>query len=105
MKKIYEHIEFARVGYYQSILDEAGIETHLKHLGSSMALGEVPFTHCYPELWVLKDGDYERALEVLKPYHEEKLEVASDWNCSTCGETIEGSFGQCWSCQTMRETE
>lgn len=102
MRKIYEHIDFSRVGHYQSILESAGISTHLKNLGAAMASGEIPFVQCFPELWVVEDADYDRALDVLRPYHDRAGEDRSNWTCPSCGEAIEGTFGQCWNCETMR---
>ena len=73
MRKVYEHIDFARVGHFQSILETAGIGTHIKNLGAAAASGEIPFVQCYPELWVADDQDYDRALEVLQPEHRKLM--------------------------------
>ena len=102
MRKVFEHIEFARVGHYQSILEDAGIATMIKNLGAASASGEIPFVQCYPELWVADDKDYDRALELLEPYHEREVPEGSAWNCPTCSEHLPGSFGQCWNCGTMQ---
>jgi len=50
MRKVYENIEYARVGHYQSILESEGIQNHVKNLESSAALGEIVFTQVCPEL-------------------------------------------------------
>ena len=102
MKKVFEHIDFSRVGHFQSILENAGIATHIKNVGAAIASGEIPFIQVFPELWVVEDGDYDRAIEILKPYYRPEAAEAGDWVCPGCGETVEGSFGQCWKCQTMR---
>lgn len=102
MRKIYEHIDFARVGHYQSILESEGIRTYIKNSGASIGMGEIPFTQLFPELWVTDDADYGRALEVLRPYHQNEFEENPDWECPKCGEAVEGIFGECWNCQTSR---
>ena len=102
MRKIFEHIDFARVGHYQSILEDEGIPTMIKNLGASGASGEIPFVQCYPELWVTQDGDYDRAMKLLEPYHDQEVPEDSPWKCPQCGENLDGSFGQCWQCETMR---
>ena len=99
MRKIYEHIEFERVGHFQSILESVGISTHIKNLGASGAAGEIVFTQVYPELWVVNDSDYDRALEVLEPYYRQETTVGPDWVCSSCGSEVGGAFGECWKCQ------
>ena len=68
MKKIYENIDFTRVGYLQSILESEGISTHLKNAGTSALSGLVAAGHCYPELWVLDDAQYDKAIGILKPH-------------------------------------
>ena len=105
MRKIYENIEFARVGHYESILNSAGIPTFVKNVGAGAAAGEIPFQQVFPELWVLEYGDYGRALEILKPYHCREIPEGSPWTCPACGEGIEGTFGECWNCQTERPGE
>jgi len=103
MRKIYENLDFTHVGYYQSILEEAGIPTHIKNLGASSVMGEVPFTEVYPELWVVRDEDYERALDLLKPYDTAKPDPAREaapWVCPACGSKVDGVFTECWNCGT-----
>jgi hypothetical protein len=105
MRKIYENIEFSRVGHYQSILETAGIRTHVKNLGTSFATGEIPFDQTIPELWVVDDDTYAEAMEILLPYHHHDFPEASPWTCPVCGEAVEGTFGECWNCQAPRPDE
>ena len=102
MRKILEHIEFARVGHYQSILEGEGITAKIRNLGTSSGSGEIPFTEVYPELWVVEDAEYDRALKILEPYHDKETPEESPWVCPNCSEQLPGSFGQCWQCETMR---
>lgn len=105
MKKIYEHIEYSRVGHFQAILEEEGIATMIKNLGASVGAGEIPFTEVFPELWVVNDEDYDRALSVLESYQPPKIEEATDWICPTCGEEVGKEFGECWNCGRLRPQE
>ncbi len=102
MRKIYENIDYARVGHYQSILESAGVPTLVKNLGVSGAIGEVPVTEAYPELWVGDDGDYELGMEILGPLHRGEIQPGVDWICAMCGELVPGSLGECWNCQVVR---
>lgn len=68
MKKIYENIDFTRVGYLQSILESAGIATLLKNAGTSSLSGLTAVGQCYPELWIVDDSDYDEAVAVLQPH-------------------------------------
>lgn len=102
MRKIYENIDYARVGHYQSILESAGVPTLVKNLGVSGAIGDVPVTEAYPELWVVDDGDYELGMEILGPLHRGEIQPGVDWICPMCGEQVPGSLGECWNCQAAR---
>ncbi|MEM7012879.1 MAG: DUF2007 domain-containing protein [Verrucomicrobiota bacterium] len=103
MRKVYENLDFTSVGYFQSILEDSGIPTHIKNLGGSGLMGEVPFTEVFPELWVVEDSDYDRAIEILKPHYDTMQESHSDWKCQKCGIQVEGQFGECWKCGAERE--
>ena len=40
---------------------------------------------------MVEDADYERALEILRPYYEQGPPTASAWTCPACGELLEGA--------------
>lgn len=66
MRKVYEDQDMTMLGYYQSLLDEAGIETMVKNEYAQQAAGEVPFTQVYPELWVMEDASYDKAVKLIR---------------------------------------
>ena len=68
MKKIYENIDFTRVGYLQSILESAGIATLLKNAATSSLSGLIAAGQCYPELWIMNDSEYDDAIAMLQPH-------------------------------------
>ncbi|GAA5483492.1 DUF2007 domain-containing protein [Haloferula sargassicola] len=103
MKKVYDNIEFARVGHFQSILESEGIATLLKNEAmSSVFRGSAGLYDLAPELWAVNDDDYERAAALLEPLLEDEPPAGSPWICPTCGEDVSGNFDECWNCQTRR---
>ena len=71
MKKIYEDHRYERVGHFQSILESAGIATLIKNESLDQTQASFPNDLIdLPELWVLEDGDFDRALEILKPLYD-----------------------------------
>ena len=102
MRKVYENFEYARVGHFQSILESAGLATHVKNLGAGNAAGEVVAAQVYPELWVVNDADYDRAIDLLRPLLSDHASDVPDWKCPECGETVVGTLGECWNCQTAQ---
>ena len=99
MKKVYENMEYTRVGYFQSILEAEGIRTTVQNYGVSTAMGELPFTEVFPELWVLDDQDCERALRLIRKELEEPPKPKiGEWTCSKCGSTVDAGYMECWKC-------
>ncbi|MEP4079853.1 putative signal transducing protein [Haloferula sp.] len=100
MKKVYENLEFAMVGHMKSLLESKGIKCEIRNEGGVSVAGEVPFTQVYPELWVLSNGDVPTAKKFVAEYRETlgKAEVGPAWKCPSCGEEVEGQFGECWNC-------
>lgn len=70
MRKIFEHHVFEKVGYFRSILESEGIATLLKNEADAETGGVFGGVGPYPELWVMEDDEYDRALEILRPHYE-----------------------------------
>ena len=87
------------LGYLRSILEEAGIACMIKNERLSGALGEIPFLECWPELWVVDKHALSQA-ERLVAAAQAEAEPGEPWQCSHCGETVDGQFAACWQCGT-----
>jgi len=70
MRKVFESQAFEKVGHFQSILEGEGIQTLLKNEGITQGEGIVPGSDPYPELWVMNEGDYDKAVDILKSFSE-----------------------------------
>ena len=105
MKKlfVFTYRDRLQAGLLKEILAQEGIACLLRNDQLSSALGEIPFTECYPELWVVDDEAYPRARLLLDAWLKKSPEPADDWTCPTCGERCAGQFGACWSCGTLRD--
>jgi hypothetical protein len=49
----------------RSLLDDERIPYEVRNEGSSIAMGEIPYLDCMPEIWVLNDDDFSKAKELL----------------------------------------
>jgi hypothetical protein len=58
MKRVLASPDSAQIGLAQSILEAAGIACEVRNDAVSQAMPGMPFI---PELWVLRDEDYEEA--------------------------------------------
>jgi len=90
------------VGMLQSIIERAGIQHEVRNDATSASYPVGPF---FPELWILRDEDFARAVELLKAWRATPSTTQRPWNCPSCGESLEGQFASCWKCGTVRGSE
>lgn len=105
MKKVFTREELIWVVQAKSLLEDQGIACTLRNEYASSVAGEVPFTHTWPELWVLDDRDAESAKALIKEW-QQTMQDSEDypaWQCPQCGESNEGQFALCWSCGMVLE--
>ncbi len=96
MKRLYGSDDRLLVGHLRALLEAQGIPCVVRNEYLGGAAGELPPHECWPELWVVEAGDWDRARALVEaqlgPTH------APPWTCPDCGEAIEGQFAQCWHC-------
>lgn len=108
MKEIFSDPDYTRVGYYESVLKEAGIRCFVQNAYSHNLLTGIPSHLFYPKLCIVDDGDLEAALELLKPLRQMEAPSApprADWTCPQCGEQVPGGFDRCWKCGRGRDAD
>ncbi len=107
MRKVFEYPTFLEVGHLASLLESHGIPSVVKNQDVSSLMGEVPFLSAFPELWVVDEGDYDRAVALVQEYRSELSDDSNpeDWLCPACGESVPGSFGSCWNCDSTRSSD
>jgi hypothetical protein len=86
------------IGHLKNILEIYGIDCVVRNIYLAGAVGELPPIECWPELWVVDDADYPRAGEILEKVLAPLGSVKKPWQCSKCGEEVEGQFSECWNC-------
>lgn len=87
----------------QEILAKEGIDCLLRNGDLAVALGEIPMTECFPELWVIDDETLPRATLLLQGWLKQVPATTGPWECSECNEVLEADFGACWSCGHERD--
>lgn len=78
-------------------LAQAGIEACVLNEHAQGGLGEIPFTHAYPEVWVMEVEDTARAREILQEF-ERRSSSEETITCGNCGEANPAGFEICWHC-------
>lgn len=98
MKRVFGSYNQQLVHHAKNLLEAAGIRVLVRNQYLSGAMGELPPAECQAELWVVQDGDYERAVAVF----EAQRASGPDWTCAACGEVLGAQFTQCWRCGAYR---
>jgi len=78
-------------------LEQEGVACLLRNQQLFSALGEIPFTECFPELWVVDAEAWPRARALLDQWLSEQP-AGGPWTCPVCHETIDPPFATCWRC-------
>ena len=78
-------------------LAQAGIEARVLNEHAQGGLGEIPFTHAYPEIWIMEPADEARARAIITAY-ERTPPLQDTARCESCGEMNPQGFEICWRC-------
>lgn len=96
MKKIYTAANLADAHIVLNLLQSENIVAHIFNQHAQSGMGEIPFTHAYPEVWLTEDSDESRAQDLIYIY--QSTPAGKNWRCTGCGEENPGNFELCWQC-------
>ena len=95
MERIYQANNLPEAYLLRGLLAQAGIDVRIFNENAQGAMGEIPFTQAYPELWLADMGRRDEALAIIAGY-EHNSTVSRD--CPCCGEENPQTFELCWHC-------
>lgn len=101
MREVFVNQDHARVGFYKSVLEQAGIPNFVRNELSNN-ITEMPSPIFFPALCVVRDEDYDRAMRVLGEIYYAQSSETADWRCPKCIEEVPGTFDSCWQCGELR---
>ncbi|MDB6006415.1 MAG: hypothetical protein JWR15_3402 [Prosthecobacter sp.] len=101
MRDLITSIDSTRLGFFKSILDEAGIACFIRNETTAQLVNifAMPFQ---PTLCLLNDADYEQASALLRPHQSSAGSSSEEWLCPSCKESNPVSFEVCWKCQAVK---
>ncbi len=104
MIKVFTSPNAAIVRLAQGVLEQNGVEGTVRNERLASAVGELPWTEVWPELWVEDPQAADRARALMVDFEGEATSAAArpEWVCASCGETCEGQFSECWQCGASR---
>jgi hypothetical protein len=102
LRKVYTAESILEIAHMRNVIEQAGIACYVRNERLGGVVGEIPFLECWPELWVLRNGDALRARGLIDIARAE-VAPSPDWICCNCGERVEGQFDACWRCSQPDE--
>ncbi|SFN36730.1 Putative signal transducing protein [Nitrosospira briensis] len=97
MKKLCSATNLMEAQIMLDLLGHANIPARLFNEHAQGGLGDIPFTHAYPEVWVIRDGDFERGQAIVRNFEKAPVENRVVF-CRSCGEENPRNFQLCWHC-------
>ena len=94
MKKLYSANNLMEAHIVLDMLEHALIPAQLFNQHAQGGMGDIPFTHAYPEVWVIRDEDYERGRRIVQHYET----MPQSNQVISCGEENPVNFQLCWQC-------
>ncbi len=103
MKKIYSAANLPDAYIVLGLLKHAGIDARVFNQNAQSGMGEIPFTHVYPEIWLLNETEWMRAKEIIKAHEHAPVNSGTIF-CPVCKEANPGNFQICWNCGSDIDT-
>lgn len=97
MQRVYAAANLPEAHLIVGLLRGAGIAARVLNESAQGALGELPFSEAYPEVWIEDERDHAIATRLIRDYEGRRLDVANV-RCAGCGEENPGNFDICWHC-------
>ncbi|MDA8383138.1 MAG: DUF2007 domain-containing protein [Betaproteobacteria bacterium] len=97
MTRIYIAADLPDAHLVLHLLAQAGITAHVFNENAQGGVGEIPFTHAYPEVWIADEGQVARARQIVKGHDRAQADVGVVF-CRNCAEENPGNFQICWNC-------
>lgn len=98
MRKVHTTESIVELAHLRHVLEQAGIACFVRNENLAGVIGEIPFVECWPELWVVRNGDALVARGLITAALDPAGARGPDWTCERCGERVEGQFEECWHC-------
>ncbi|UCH47145.1 MAG: DUF2007 domain-containing protein [Betaproteobacteria bacterium] len=102
MRRIYTAETLPDAHLVVGLLAQAGIAAKVFNENAQGGVGEIPFTHTWPEVWLENEDDAERAHEVIRTL--ERGGTNQQVECRKCGESNPDNFEICWNCGVTIES-
>ena len=101
MKRVFTCSNTLELQAYKEALKRADIDIFVKNEYIAGAIGEVPFTEAWPEIWIIQETDEQDAIDLCQKLEQEMKKPKQEWQCHHCDEINDGSFEFFWQCEAI----
>jgi hypothetical protein len=101
MKRIYLARDITQAQLVVNLLEQQLIPAKIENSHQASGLGELAVS--YPEVWVARDADAERARAIIDAFEATGRSDADDTACPKCSELNPANFDLCWACSADLE--
>lgn len=101
MKLIYTHENRIMALNIRNVLINHGFDVALNNEFASSASGGLAPFDTWPEVWLLKDDDFDNAKKIIESISYNSKQAG--WECKKCQEKNDESFDYCWKCHEENE--
>ena len=96
MIRLYTAANLQEAFIIKNLLELEGINCSVRNFNSSSIVGEIPFTHAWPEVWLIQEKDRQKGEKVLNKFKKERTD--ENKMCENCSEINPLNFEFCWNC-------
>lgn len=97
VKRIYSAASLPEAHLLLHRLHAEGIVATVFNENAQSGVGELPFTHAWPEVWIEYPQDEQTARKVVQEFEANPV-APGNRACSFCGEDNPETFEICWHC-------
>jgi len=100
MKRVYSATNLQEAYLIAGLLQQSRIEVTIENENLQGAVGEIPFTHAYPEVHLVDERDEVLAKKIIAEYENSQTHLETI-KCPRCGEENPANFSSCWACDAI----
>ena len=95
--KVYSAPTLPDAHLVRGLLAQAGIDARVFNENAQSVMGEIPFHHAWPEVWIMDEREATQARELIHQIERPQAHYGSAF-CPHCHEENPGNFHTCWNC-------
>ena len=98
MRRVYTAATLPEAHLILQQLESVGINALIFNENAQGAIGELPATDTWPDVWIVQNHQFCAARAVIERYESSS---ENELLCNSCGEISPGGFEVCWLCRAI----